>query len=152
MCLQSHVLFVKRLTLNYSLTEEIEREPESRAQNLKYFLAQKTSSTTITCLCWLKMVVEVTITLLHLPSTLKMLERPEALRQLISVLLFLFFIATPFPNEILVLQGCLIEKLQFPVVSGSSPSPQSPEAVGPTTGGDPVPSDTRPHTQKVECC
>lgn len=97
-------------------------------------------------------MVEVTTALLHLPSTLKMFERPEAPRRLISVLLFLFFIATPFPTEIVVLQGCLIEKLQFPVVSGSSPSPQGPEAVGPTTGGDPVPSDTRPHTQKVERC
>lgn len=67
--------------------------------------------------------------------------------RLISVLLFLFFIPTQCWMKS---SSCKVAWLKGRVVCGSSP--QTPEAVAPTTGGDPVSSDTRPHMRKVEGC
>lgn len=100
-------------------------------QSLKISTENTSAIETIITLCEVKTIEEVTITLLHLPSTLKMFERPRLLTIDFCFIVFIFH-SDAISNEITVLQGCLIEKLQFPVDCGSSL--QSPEAVGPTTG------------------
>lgn len=59
------------------------------------------------------------------------LYAPRLLTIDFSFIVFIFHF-NAIPNEIAVLQGCLIEKLQFPVICGSPP--RSPgAALGPTT-------------------
>lgn len=88
----------------------------------------------------------------HPPSTLEVFECPGLLTIDFCFIVFIFH-SDVIPNEITVLQGCLIENLQLLSVSGSSP--RRPPGLWARQPGDPVPSDTltsRWEKKKVECC
>lgn len=85
-----------------------------------------------------KKMKEVAISL-HPPSTLEVFKCPGLPTIDFCFIVFIFH-SDVIPNEITVLQGCLIENLQLLSVSGSSP--RRPPGLWARQAGDPVPSDT----------